>query len=212
MGVKLDDMRERAEDYRDKIYKIGSMLLHRAVRPWLYNEFIYKLFGYKKMLNDVVRPAHAFTNSIIEQRRKLFLENKLNSIENESAENIYETKKKRSAMLDTLLVAEANGQIDGEGIREEVDTFTFEGHDTTGAGMVFSILLLANNPVEQEKVYEEIKQFRKQNNGDDLTANDFNNMKYFDRVLKECFRIYPPVPLISRQLTEDLKLGKLTVF
>lgn len=88
MGVKLDDMRERAEDYRDKIYQIGSMLLHRAVRPWLFSEFLYKLLGYRKMLDDVIKPAHAFTNSIIEQRRKLFLEKKLNSNENESVENM----------------------------------------------------------------------------------------------------------------------------
>lgn len=110
-------------------------------------------------------------------------------------------------MLDTLLTSESKGQIDGEGIREEVDTFTFEGHDTTAAGMVFTLLLIANNPDEQELLFEEIKQFRKEKDGEELSINDYNDMKYLDRFVKECLRIYPPVPLISRELPEDLKFG-----
>lgn len=35
-------------------------------------------------------------------------------------------KKKSLSMLDHLLVAEQKGLIDDEGIKEEVDTFTFE--------------------------------------------------------------------------------------
>lgn len=107
-------------------------------------------------------------------------------------------------MLDTLLEAEAKGLIDQSGIQEEVDTFTFEGHDTTSAGIIFSLLLLANNPEIQEQLYEEIKLFKDDRNGEELTTDDFANMKYLDRVLKECFRIYPPVPFISRILTENL--------
>lgn len=35
-------------------------------------------------------------------------------------------RKKRLAMLDLLLAAENEGLIDYEGVKEEVDTFTFE--------------------------------------------------------------------------------------
>lgn len=115
-------------------------------------------------------------------------------------------------MLDTLLASEAKDQIDGEGIREEVDTFTFEGHDTTAAGMVFTLLLIANNSEEQQLVFEEIEQFRKEKNGEELSISDFNDMKYLDRFIKECLRIYPPVPLISRELSADLQYGDLQRF
>lgn len=33
-------------------------------------------------------------------------------------------------------------------------------------------------------------------------------MKYLERCLMETLRMYPPVPIIARQLKEDLKLGK----
>lgn len=115
-------------------------------------------------------------------------------------------------MLDTLLASEAKNQIDVEGIREEVDTFTFEGHDTTAAAMVFTLLLTANNPEEQQLVFEEIEQFRKEKDGEELSISDFNDMKYLDRFIKECLRLYPPVPLISRAITEDLKFGSRFYF
>lgn len=61
-------------------------------------------------------------------------------------------------MLDTLLEAEANGgQIDKEGIQEEVDTFIFEGYDTTSSGILFCLFMIATHTVEQQKIYEEIR-------------------------------------------------------
>jgi cytochrome P450 family 4 len=59
-------------------------------------------------------------------------------------------------MLDTLLAAEENNEIDNDGIREEVDTFTFEGHDTTSSGLTFSFLLIALHQEIQNRVFEEI--------------------------------------------------------
>lgn len=60
-------------------------------------------------------------------------------------------------MLDTLLAAESEGKIDSHGIQEEVDTFTFEGHDTTSTALMFIIFLLGQHPQVQERIYEEIK-------------------------------------------------------
>lgn len=59
-------------------------------------------------------------------------------------------------MLDTLLEAEVNCQIDEIGILEEVETFMFEGYDTTSAGIIFLLLILANHQDVQQIIYEEI--------------------------------------------------------
>lgn len=66
-------------------------------------------------------------------------------------------EKSRYAMLDTLLEAEVNGeQIDAVGIREEVDTFMFEGYDTTSAGILFSLFMIATHQHEQQGIFDEI--------------------------------------------------------
>lgn len=45
---------------------------------------------------------------------------------NDADSAIYTDSKKRLAMLDLLIAAMKNGDIDETGIREEVDTFVFE--------------------------------------------------------------------------------------
>lgn len=154
MGVKLDTYKGSVE-YKNSIRNIGELLLFRFLRPWLYNDKVYSFLGYRKKLDAELIPVHSFTKMIIDHRRENFLESLPKLDQND---NIYETKKKRYAMLDTLLSAEAEGLIDAEGIREEVDTFTFEGHDTTSAALTFIFLLLAHHPDVQEKVYE-VSQF-----------------------------------------------------
>ena len=146
-------------------------------------------------------------NSCFLKKKNLEVSN--DKVEVDESENIYmRSKKKRYAMMDTLLQAQSEGLIDDEGIIEETDTFTFEGHDTTSSGMTFSLLLLAHHPEVQEKLFEEIQDVMSQRKYDDLRVDDFNKMHYMERVLKECLRIYPPVHFVTRTLSEDFENGK----
>ena len=97
-------------------------------------------------------------------------------------------------MLDTLLAAEAKEQIDEDGIREEVDTFTFEGHDTTSAAVIFTLLLLAHSPDVQQRLYEELQEVAQSRTDadDEFTQREYNELRYMDMVLKESLRLYPP--------------------
>ena len=42
-------------------------------------------------------------------------------------------------------------------IREEVDTFMFEGHDTTASGISWCLFNMAKHPQYQQKCREEIQ-------------------------------------------------------
>ncbi|XP_024891922.1 cytochrome P450 4g1-like, partial [Temnothorax curvispinosus] len=44
-----------------------------------------------------------------------------------------------------------------------------------------------------------------------IKYDDLQHMHYLDRVIKETIRIFPPIPLIARQVTEDLKIGEVTL-
>jgi cytochrome P450 family 4 len=43
------------------------------------------------------------------------------------------------------------------------------------------------------------------------TFQDTVEMKYLERVILEALRLFPPVPLIARQLNHDVQLGKKIV-
>lgn len=67
---------------------------------------------------------HNFADNVINERRK---QRGANTNEfTEALEGGDMVSKKRLAMLDLLLEAEDKGEIDAEGIREEVNTFMFE--------------------------------------------------------------------------------------
>jgi cytochrome P450 family 4 len=203
MGVKLYSLGNDGEIYCKNLYQIGKILFSRMLKPWLIPEFMFSLFGYQKELDKNLKPVHDFTKSIIKERKANFaIGLKSENLKTDSENVSFYSKKRRYAMMDTLLQAQTQGLIDDRGIIEETDTFTFEGHDTTSAAMTFTLLLLAHNPKAQEKVFNEIHDFLGTKN--EWTVSSFNKMEYLDCVIKESLRIYPPIPFISRQFSEDL--------
>lgn len=59
-------------------------------------------------------------------------------------------------MLDTLLEAEKNHEIDTQGIYDEVATFLIAGYDTTKTAIMFILFTIAQYPDVQEKIYDEV--------------------------------------------------------
>lgn len=116
-------------------------------------------------------------------------------------------EKKRLAFLDLLLESAQNGAlISDKEIKEQVDTIMFEGHDTTAAGSSFFLSMMGIHQDIQQKVVQELQDIF----GDSdrpATFQDTLEMKYLERCLMETLRLYPPVPLIARQLKEDLKMA-----
>ena len=56
--------------------------------------------------------------------------------------------RKRKAFLDLLLEVELNDglRLSNSDIQEEVDTFMFEGHDTTTCSLAWTIFLIGHYP------------------------------------------------------------------
>ena len=177
------------------------MVYVRSTKPWLYLDSIYWLLGYAKQVNKIVEPIHAFAKEIIEKRRAILSSSEENVVD----ENIALGIKQKFSVLDTLLQAQKDGLIDEEGIREETITFVIAGHDTIATSIMFTLMLLANYPEVQQKIYEEICSVGI--NGE-LCFDDFNKLDYTERVIKESLRLYPPGPLMSRKFSEDFINGK----
>lgn len=116
-------------------------------------------------------------------------------------------EKKRMAFLDLLIESSQNGVvISDEEVREQVDTIMFEGHDTTAAGSSFFLCMMGVHPEIQAGVIREMDEIF----GDSdrpATFADTLEMKYLERVLLETLRMYPPVPLIAREIKKDVKLA-----
>ncbi|GAB1866375.1 Cytochrome P450 4C1 [Camponotus japonicus] len=218
MGISLHDFGKFQQQYREAVHQIIELFIYRLPRYWLHNNLLFALSPQGRRQKKVLKILHSFTEKIIAERKfyhectngrylKNFESGKKPEIDDTE---VFGIKKKRLAMLDLLIAASQEGFLTDLDIKEEVDTFMFEGHDTTAMGITFALLLLAQHKDIQERVRIEINTVM-QENGGKLTMSSLQNLLYLDRCLKETLRLYPSVFLISRKAAEDVKLQSYMV-
>ncbi|EDW10215.2 cytochrome P450 4p1 isoform X1 [Drosophila mojavensis] len=204
MGINLDDMTERGDRYRESMKMFEKCFVKTFTNPLHYYGAIYKLFPINENI-PYLKVVHDFTNDII-AKRQILLEEELNERRCHQLpdDDIYVNKKRRFAMLDTLICAEKDGLIDHAGICEEVNTLMFGGFDPSSIALMFTIFNLSLYEDMQELCYQEILEHIHDHNN--LDINQLSNLKYLERFIKETLRLFPPVPIIGRQTSEETVL------
>nr|XP_053637590.1 cytochrome P450 4C1-like [Cherax quadricarinatus] len=184
---------------------MASCIQHRIYRPWLHSDFMYKLLGPAKEFYACIKILHNMSNSTIKER-KLNNTSSYKSVIEEEEETL--GIKKRRAFMDILLeFAKENPEFTDEEIRKEVDTFMFAGHDTTASALNFILYILGHHPDIQVRIQEELDDIF--GSGDrPFTAEDIRQLKYTEMCIKEALRIFPPVPVVSRKVKEDVVIDK----
>ncbi|EFN86160.1 Cytochrome P450 4C1 [Harpegnathos saltator] len=179
MGTSLHSLGELQEKYRQDIHQMSFIVIHRLFRPWLYWDLTFGLSPTGRLQKKIIQDLHGFTDKV--------------------------RRKKRLAMLDLLIAASQENHLSDSDIREEVDTFMFEGHDTTAMTICFTLLLLAEHKDIQDRVREEVNTVIEECGGK-WTMASLQNLTYLERCLKESMRLYPAVHFISRVAGEDAQL------
>ncbi|XP_071441202.1 cytochrome P450 4C1-like isoform X2 [Hetaerina americana] len=219
MGTKMNiqgNVSKEDAAYLTAISFAAETGLHRIMRPWLHPKFIFDLTSRGRAYNKSVKIMHAFSNKVIQSRKEEYFQFKqmeLNCRDNE-VKDVGITKR-RKAFIDILIEAafaeghEKNLLLSDEDIREEVDTFMFEGHDTTASGISWTIYLLGLHPEIQDEVAAELKEVF----GEEKfkSTQKLSELRLLDRCIREAQRLYPSVPSIARKLREDVKLGDYTL-
>lgn len=185
--------------YIAMVNKLKDILIKRTLNPLMYNEIIYNLTSDSKEMKKCIEFLHDFSDKIIQQRRM--------SLEVDPSQ----LKKRHLDFLDILLTARdetGQGLTDRE-IRDEVDTFTFAGHDTTASSICWTLFALAKYPKIQQQVRDEINNILMDRTT--LRHEDLQKLTYTTRVIKETLRMFSPVPAITRQLAEPLVIDGVTL-
>uniref|UniRef100_A0A8D0H973 Cytochrome P450 4V2 n=1 Tax=Sphenodon punctatus TaxID=8508 RepID=A0A8D0H973_SPHPU len=203
MGKNVGAQDNKDSEYVRAIYRMSDMIHHRQKSPWLWPNFLYLMFEEGREHNRSLKILHRFTNNVIAE--------KVGELKNEEQHKIDSTgngepsrHKKRRAFLDMLLHStdDEGNKLSYMDIREEVDTFMFEGHDTTAAAMNWAIYLLASNPEAQRKVHSELDEVFG-NSDRHVTMDDLKKLRYLGCVVKEALRLFPSVPFFARNVNEE---------
>ncbi|XP_053970133.1 cytochrome P450 4c3 [Anastrepha ludens] len=209
MGRSIHAQDNSDSEYVKAVYGIGSIVQNRQSKLWLQFDSIFRFTADYKRHESYIKTLHGFSNRVIRERKAELADNILNNNVN-NLPDAYDDlgKKKRLAFLDLLINASKDGAVlSNEDIREEVDTFMFEGHDTTSAAISWTLFLLGSHPEYQERVVEELQSIFGDDKETPATMQNLMDMRYLECCIKDALRLFPSVPMMARSIGEDVKIG-----
>ncbi|XP_015795533.1 cytochrome P450 4V2-like [Tetranychus urticae] len=205
-------------------------LAHRIYNPFLWVDLIFVKSPMGQSFRRHLQNFEHFTHSIIHSKLKLLRDKSTIELEkadqkdscnydaNNNVNNVDEScyykemTGERKAFLDLLLekhlqpsANDGKPIIDLEGVQEEISTFLFAGYETTGTAIMWIIYLLGLHTEVQDKIHAEINSIL-DDNIDDLSYNQIHKFNYLDQCIKEGLRLFPPVPMIARELDQEVIL------
>jgi len=206
MGTKIGAQHDSSSPYVIAVYDSLKLAFRRMVSPWLYSDMVYSFTRAGREWEKNLDILQGFTKEVI-GNRKLELLKRDEDPEHENDIGI----KRRMAFLDLLIKASDEGAVlTDEDIQNEVDTFMFEGHDTTAASNSVTLYLLALDTKCQKKCQDELDEIFG-GSARSPTSGDLARMKYLSACIKESLRIYGSVPSIARVTTEDMVVEGFTI-
>lgn len=83
-------------------------------------------------------------------------------------------------------------------------TFYLAGHETTARALTWTLFLLSRSPGWSAALEDEIARVT---GGAPVASEHIERLALVQQVLKESMRLYPPVPMMTRQAVADTQLG-----
>ncbi|CAJ0606757.1 unnamed protein product [Cylicocyclus nassatus] len=193
MGCHVSAQENHNHPYVFSVQRMSELAFLHERMPWMWIPAIWYASTYGLEYDRHLNIVTDFTRKVINER--------LSEREGKTPVDAG----KRKAFLDLLLDVQAEGNLTYEDIREEVDTFMFEGHDTTASSMGWTLWFLAHNPHCLKKVQEELDEIFGDSDRS-CTNDDLKMMKYTENCIKESLRLRPPVPFFTRKLENDIDI------
>ncbi|XP_007521414.2 cytochrome P450 4A6-like [Erinaceus europaeus] len=184
-----------SQSYIQAIIDLKNLFYSRLTNAFYQNDHLYGLTPEGRKNYRACQMAHEHTDRVIRLRKaQLQKEGELEKVR----------QKRHLDFLDILLFSrmENGSSLSYKDLRAEVDTFMFEGHDTTASGISWILYALASHPEHQQKCREEIQSLL--GDGASITWDHLDQMPYTTMCIKEALRLYPPVPRIGRELSKPI--------
>jgi len=99
---------------------------------------------------------------------------------------------------------ETGRAMDEQQLVDNLLTFYLAGHETTAKAIAWTLYLLARSPEWSGALVEEIESVT---GGAPVRAGHLERLERVQQVLKESMRLFPPVPMMSRQAVAGTTLG-----
>ncbi|XP_019107742.1 cytochrome P450 704C1 isoform X2 [Beta vulgaris subsp. vulgaris] len=175
-----------------------------ALVYWRYVDPTWKLkralnIGSEAALNKNIKVIDTFVNAVITTKRKQLDEQHDSNVKEDILSRFLEASKKDP------------DQMTDQYLRDIILNFMIAGKDSTANTISWFVYMLCKNPLIQEKILQEVKDFIAET-GDEVDVDNFvdqisdetlDKMHYLHASLTETLRLYPAVPVDGRSALED---------
>ena len=149
MGVRVGAQSDDTNiEYVEPLNSVLTQVMHRIMEPLLQLDIVYNITPPGRRNRKNLDKIHSFIRKVIAIRKQEFettIREKQLDINKIGNEDVGLLIKKRYAFLDSLLITHLQNpnMFTLKDIEDEVNTFMFEGHDTTSVSLIFTLLLVA---------------------------------------------------------------------
>nr|BAA84072.1 cytochrome P450 [Torenia hybrid cultivar] len=162
---------------------------------WFCKKF--DLQGIKKRSEDIQRRYDALLEKIISDRERSRRQNR----DKHGGGNNEEAKDFLDMLLDVMESGDTEVKFTREHLKALILDFFTAGTDTTAIATEWAIAELINNPNVLKKAQEEISRIIGTKRI--VQESDAPDLPYLQAIIKETFRLHPPIPMLSRKSTSD---------
>lgn len=155
-----------------------------AILPIIWRLKRFFGIGSEKRLEDLISQVRGFARDLIREKKA-----QLRQADENSSEEI-----------DILSRYLMSGRFDEDYVVDIVISFIHAGRDTTSAALTWYFWLISQNPLVEGKILEEVMGI-----SEEIVYEDFKDMVYTHASLCESMRLYPPVPVDTKEaITDDV--------
>ena len=108
MGSGVETQMNGDSEYVNAVGQTSTIVIHRAVSPWLWNDWMFAMSPSGRQFNRHLKTLHDFTESVIRERKEQLKEEDHRT--GDTDENDFGSKK-RLAFLDLLIDASQDGEV-----------------------------------------------------------------------------------------------------
>ncbi|XP_057785844.1 cytochrome P450 CYP94D108 [Salvia miltiorrhiza] len=164
----------------------SGRFLYAVPRSYLIKKILN--LGSEKKLREAIATVHEFADQIIRSRIEKITENKI--LEED--------------LLSRFIGKSEN--ISAEFLRDIVISFILAGRDTTSSALSWLFWLLSSRRDIEVEILKELETIRRQSGksiGDGYSYDELRRMHYLQAAISEAMRLYPPVPIDTRNCKND---------
>lgn len=187
--------------------------------------------GTERELKEAVKAVNEFAAGVIQARRREFhhdpadgdlvrqdlLSRFMRFTDMRDGEMLVQSELEQKCMNDLHLDAtnpHSKEHASDVFLRDIVISFVLAGRDTTAAGLSWFFHTLSQSPRVEAKLYDEIKEALSQDESspnDLLSFEQLKKLHYLNAAVHESLRLFPPVPLDTKEAVRDDVLPDGTV-